>query len=147
MASKILFIVYDNGSKVSFFPLAQAYLAGTCEKAGHEVKIWQQDLHHWPDEKITEYLDEEQFDVVGISVAGGYYQYDRLKGLTKGINKSKNRPFLMVGGHMCTPEPDYFINKFNIDAIALGEGERTILDLLKALEDKTPLDDVLGIAF
>ena len=144
---RILFIVYDNGSKVSFFPFAQAYLAAICEKAGHEVEIWQQDLHHWPDEKITEFLDKKHFDVVGISVAGGYYQYNRLKGLTKGINESKDRPFLVVGGHMCTPEPDYFINKFNIDAIALGEGERTIVDLMKALENKTPLDDVLGIAF
>ena len=147
MASRILFIVYDNESKISFFPLAQSYLAGALEKAGHEVEMWQQDFHHWPDEKITEYLDEKHFDMVGISVAGGYYQYARLKGLCKGVNASKNRPFLAVGGHMCTPAPEYFINNFGIDAIALGEGENTVVDLVKALEDKTSLEDVKGIAF
>lgn len=145
--SKVLFINYDNESKISFFPLAQAYLAAALEEAGHKVSIWQQDIHHWPDNKITEYLDQEHFDVVGISAAGGYYQYARLKALAKAINRSKQRPFFVVGGHMCAPAPEYFINKFNIDAICLGEGEITIVNIINALENKTSLEDVKGIAF
>lgn len=144
---KILLIAYDNDSYVSVFPLGLAYIASVCRNAGHEVKIYNQDVYHWPDEDITRLLDNERFDVVGVGVIGGYYQYRKLLKISEAINRSKNRPFFVIGGHGPSPEPEYFLKKTQADAVVIGEGEVTILELLSALKNKLDMSDVDGIAF
>jgi hypothetical protein len=53
---RILLVVYDNGSYISWFPQGLAYIAAVCKNAGHEVVIYNQDVYHYPDEHLTEYL-------------------------------------------------------------------------------------------
>ncbi len=144
---KILLIAYDNDSYISVFPLGLAYIASACRNAGHEVKIYNQDVYHWPDSHLTKTLDQEHFDVVGVGVIGGYYQYRKLLKLSEAVNQAKDRPFFVIGGHGPSPEPEYFLRKTKADAVVIGEGEITIVELLKALEKKTALTDVNGVAF
>lgn len=144
---KILFIVYDNDSHVSVFPLGLGYLAATCRNAGHEVKIYNQDVYHYEESHLLDLLNRERFDVVGLGVVGGYYQYRKLLKISEAINKSKNRPFYVIGGHGPSPEPEYFLQKTEADAVVIGEGEITIVELLNALSEKKDLSDVEGIAF
>src|SRR3989339_618170 len=118
---RILFVVYDNDSYISVFPLGIAYLAAACRKAGHEVKIYNQDVYHFPEEHLTHFLDKEHFDVVGIGVIAGYYQYRKLLKLSTAINESKNRPFYIIGGHGPAPEPEFFLKKTKADAVVIGE--------------------------
>ncbi len=88
---KILMVAYDNDSYISWFPQGLAYLASAARDAGHEVSIYQQDIFHWPDSHLTEYLDNNDYDVVEVSIIGGYYQYQKLLKLSKAINASKKR--------------------------------------------------------
>ena len=83
---KVLMIAYDNASYASFFPMGLAYLAAAIREAHgdnrHTVEVYQQDVYHWPEEHLTNYLDHNSFDVVMVSVIGGYYQYKKLKAQT-----------------------------------------------------------------
>lgn len=144
---KILLIAYDNDAHISLFPLGLAYIASVCCSEGHEVKIYNQDIYHWPEAHLTTILDKEHFDVIGVGVVGGYYQYRKLLKISEAINQSKNRPFFVIGGHGPSPEPEYFLRKTGADAVVIGEGDATIIDLLRALEEKTNLSQVNGIAF
>lgn len=144
---KVLLVVYDNKSYISMFPTGLAYIAAVLLKEGHDVEIYNQDQNHWPDSELTKYLDQNKFDVVGIGVVAGYYQYRKLLGLSEAINRSKNRPFYIIGGHGPTPEPEFFMKKTQADAIVMGEGEETIIELLKAMAHKKPLNNIKGIAF
>jgi len=144
---KVLLIAYDNDSYISVFPLGLAYLASACRAAGHEVKIYNQDVYHWPESHLTQTLNNEHFDLVGIGVIGGYYQYRKLLKISEAVIQGKNRPFFVIGGHGPSPEPEYFLKKTKADAVIIGEGEVTIVELLKALKEKTALTDVNGIAF
>jgi len=144
---KILLIVYDNDSYIHWFPQGIAYIAAVLKNAGHEVTIYNQDFHHYPDEHLTRYLDTKNFDVVGLSFIAGYYQYKKAILISEAINRSTRRPFYIIGGHGPTPEPEFFMRKTNADAIVMGEGEETILELIKSLEDKTNLGSVRGIAY
>jgi radical SAM superfamily enzyme YgiQ (UPF0313 family) len=143
---RILLVVYDNNSYISWFPQGLAYLAAVMRKAGHEVEIYNQDVYHWPESHLKELLDGEKFDAIGVSVIGGYWQYRKLLKLSEVINQSKNRPFYMLGGHGPAPEPEYFMKKTGADVIVIGEGEETAIEVLDALERKRPLASVKGIA-
>ena len=144
---KILLAVYDNDSYIHCFPLGIAYIAAVLKKEGHDVQIYNQDVHHYPEEHLTEYLNKNHFDVIGIGVIAGYYQYRKLLKLSEAINNAKNKPVYILGGHGPAPEPDFFLDKTKADVIVIGEGESTIIELLNALENKRDLKLVKGIAF
>ncbi len=132
---QILMVVYDNDSYCSWFPQGLAYLASAARNAGHTVTVYQQDVYHWPDSHLTEYLDNHSFDVVEVSVIGGYYQYRKLLSLASAINSSKNRKHFKftIGGHGPASGPEFFLRKTGADIVGIGEGEITFVELLDAL--------------
>jgi radical SAM superfamily enzyme YgiQ (UPF0313 family) len=144
---KILLVVYDNDSYIHWFHQGLAYIAAVLLKNGYEVEIYNQDLHHYPDEHLIEYLNKNKFDVIGVSIIAGYYQYRKLLKISEAINKSKQRPFYMLGGHGPSPEPEFFLKKTQADVAVIGEGEITVLELMNALKDKKSLHGIKGIAF
>lgn len=144
---KILLVVYDNDSFIQIFPMGLSYIAAMLRKNGHEVQIYNQDMFHYPDEHLTEYLDKNKFDVVGLSIIGGYYEYRKLLKISQAINKSKSRPFYIIGGHGPSPEPEFFLRKSQADAVVIGEGEDTVIELLKAIGDRGSFSSIKGIAF
>jgi len=144
---RVLLVVYDNDSYIPWFPQGLAYIAAVLRKERIDVDIFNQDTHHYPDSYLTEYLNNNSYDAVGVSVIAGYYQYKKLLGLSGAVNKSKNRPFYILGGHGPAPEPDFFLKKTGADAIVIGEGENTAIDLLTAITHKKNLKTVKGIAY
>ena len=144
---RILLVVYDNDSYIHWFPQGLAYIAAVLLKNGYEVEVYNQDTNHWPDEHLTEYLDKNRFDVVGAGIIAGYYQYRKLLKISEAINKSKQRPLYMLGGHGPSPEPEFFIRKTNADVIVIGEGELTVIELLRALANRNNFAHIKGIAY
>lgn len=122
------------------------YIASTLRKNGHEVNVYNQDVHHYPDEHLTQFLDNNEYDVVCLSFIAGYYQYRKAIAISQAINRSKRRPFFVIGGHGPTPEPEFFMRKTGCDVIVMGEGESTIIELLNSgLTGR--FDDIKGIAW
>lgn len=144
---RVLLVVYDNESYIHWFPIGLGYIAAILKKYGYEVTIYNQDKNHYDEKHLTEYLDNNLFDFIGVSVVGGYYQYHKLLKISEAINTSKNRPYYIIGGHGPSPEPKYFIEKSKADAIVIGEGEETIIELLDAIINKKNLAQVKGIAY
>jgi len=144
---KILLVVYDNDSYIHWFPQGLAYIAAVLMKKGHEVTIYNQDMNHYPEEHLTEYLDNNVFDVIGVSIIAGYYQYKKLLKISDAINRSKNRPVYIIGGHGPSPEPEYFLRKTRADFAVLGEGEITVVELLETISNRRSPGTVKGIAY
>ena len=144
---RILLVVYDNGAHISRLPLNVAYLASAARDAGHDVSVYNQDVYHYPDAHLTEYLNNNKFDVIGMGACGGYYQYRKIKSLCQAVISSTNKPFLVGGGHLVSPDPEFFLRKFGFDALCIGEGEVTFVDLLDAICTNRQLNEVDGIAF
>lgn len=123
--AKILLIVYDNGSRIPFFPQGIAYIAAQAMKDGHDVEIFGQDISHSGDEKITRCLNINHYDVVGLGFCAGYYQYRKCKSIAESVNKSVNRKHFkfVLGGHGPAGSPNFFLKKFEADYIVHGPGE------------------------
>lgn len=144
---RVLFVVYDNESYIHWFPIGIGYLAAVLRNQGIDVEIYSQDVHHYPDAHLTDHLDRHRYDVVGYGTIGGYYQYAKLLRVAEAINRSKQRPFFVLGGHGPSPDPAYFLKKTGADAVVIGEGEETFPELLSALAEGRSLDGIRGIAY
>lgn len=143
----VLLVVYDNDSYIHWFPQGTAYVAAALRQAGYNVEIWCQDVHHYPEAKLTALLNKKKFDIVGIGIIAGYYQYRRLLKLARAVNAAKQRPFFVLGGHGPSPDPDYFMRVTGADAVVLGEGEVTTVELAAALSARRSLRGIRGVAW
>lgn len=144
---RVLLVVYDNDSYIHWFPQGLGYIAAVLRQHGHEVMIYNQDVHHYPIAHLTEYLNKNKFDVIGVNVIGGYYQYKKIIEISGSINSSKNRPFYILGGHGPSPEPEFYLKITQADTIVMGEGEATAVELLEQITNRSSLSNVKGIAY
>ena len=144
---RILLISKDTNQYTNWFPQGLAYIAAVLLKEGYDLEIYNQDMHHYPDEHLTHYLDKNHFDVIGVGAIGGYYQYRKLLNVSDAINNSKQRPFYIIGGHCPSPDPEYFLKKTKADVVVLGEGEVTIVELMESLATNRYFSNIKGIAF
>lgn len=145
---KVLLVSYDNDNSIAYFPLGLGYLASAIRNDGHEVVIYQQDVYHYPQSHLTNYLNENHFDIVGLGACGGYFQYAVMKKNLEAINQLRNKPTIILGGHLPSPEPEFFLRKFAVDFIVIGEGEETIVELLSSIQRREEnYKEVNGIAY
>ena len=123
------------------------YIASALRNAGHAITVYNQDVYHYPESHLVDYLSQNDFDAIAVSVIGGYYQYQKLLKISNAINSVPNHPYYILGGHGPSPEPEYFLQKTNADAIVIGEGEISTVNLLGALKNNKDLSSVKGIAY
>ena len=61
---RILLVVYDNDSYIHWFPQGLAYITAVLLREGHEVEIYNQDVHHYSESHFLQYLDTEKFELL-----------------------------------------------------------------------------------
>ncbi len=106
--SRVLLIAYDNNMFINYFPLGLAYVASKLREEGNDVEIYNQDVFHYPESHLTQYLNNNHYDVVGVGMCAGYYQYKKLLDILEAIYVSKSTAQVWLGGHLVAPEPDHF---------------------------------------
>jgi radical SAM superfamily enzyme YgiQ (UPF0313 family) len=144
---KVLFVIYDNASPISYFPLGAAYIASAIRDAGHSVEIYNQDIYHHSDAHLANYLNERSFDIVALSACGGAYQHDKIKKICDAIRYSNQELQIWLGGHLAAPEPEYFLKYMNADLIFIGESEISVKNALYELAETGEVKKANGIAF
>jgi radical SAM superfamily enzyme YgiQ (UPF0313 family) len=140
---KILLCVLSNSNFIHYIPLGVAYIASVLRNNSHEVIIYSQDIHHYPEEHLTKYLDKNKFDVVGIGAISGYFPYRKLLKASESINKSINRPFFILGGHMPSADPQYFLRKTGANCVIRGEAELSFVEILNMISRKEEVPKVV----
>ncbi len=94
---------------------------------------------------LKKMLQEERPDIVGAGEEAIYHnEAVKLFKLAKEINPSV---ITVAGGHFFSWMVEYSLNNFPLDIIVRFEGEETIVELIGALNNKTELSSVLGIAY
>lgn len=110
-----------------FPPFGVLYLAAVVEGAGHHAVI----------EKVSPLrteLDLSQYDAVGFSLASSAtYNLMLAARRTSSFDPSA---LIMVGGVHCNFYPEESLRDFGAHVAAIGESEKTILDLLQRRDDK-----------
>jgi len=128
--------------KPDFPPPGIAYLGGVVINAGHQVKLIDSALYRL--DTVLSITKEFNPDVIGITC----WTIDRkmVWELCSEIKKKLPNKFLILGGPHATVFPEHIFLKTHASAVALGEGEETIVELLEALSKNRSIDNVPGLA-
>jgi len=140
-------------------PLGLMYIAAVLDEAGYRPEILDAFVADqpfrkigdvtevgMPYEKIKEEILKRKPDIVGITNPFTCQVEHAIK--VADIVKEVNHSILtVVGGPHVTVVPAEFLKEAkNVDIVAIGEGEHTMLDIVRVYEGKKNIDDVTGIA-
>lgn len=127
-------------------PLGLAYLAAVLEKNGYDVRIIDAPALDISAKNFKRILLSENPDIVGIScntpeVFSAFEYADLVKEI---LPKST---VILGGPHpSALPKETLFENK-NIDFVIIGEGEKNIISVVRAIENESSLKHIRGIAY
>ena len=144
---RILLIIHDVYQEVNVFSLGVAYIAAVLAREGHHVDTYCQDLFHYSNEELADYLDNNEYDIIGVGFLASRFN-ETIIDLCDTINKHKKKSWLVLGGHGPSPVPEYVLKKTNADIITIGEAEKSIIEIVKnKIDKKHNLDKINGIAW
>lgn len=117
-------------------PLGLAYIASYLINKGYKnMEVIDQNIY--PDKPIP------KADVYGITsttplIEAAYVLAAKLK---------KSGAYIVLGGSHPTCLPDEALNKKGVDFVVRGEGEITFYELIKAITEKRPFEDIKGLSY
>jgi anaerobic magnesium-protoporphyrin IX monomethyl ester cyclase len=127
-------------------PLGLAQVAAVLEENNIEVKILDCTALKVDQHALEQAIRREQPDMVGATALTPFF-YDAVQvaEIAKGVDP---RIVTVLGGPHVTSLPEETLNEHTaVDIVARGEGERTLVDLVRCLEDGKQLSQVKGIGF
>lgn len=129
--------------RTSFVPLGLAYLSSTLKRNGYRVECIDSCNMGW--HQLENKLHEIKPDIAGITC----WTFNRANAskTSKIIKKVNPNSKIIVGGQHATLLPDQTIKATNADFLVLGEGENSIVELVKAIESNKDFSQIQGIAF
>mgnify|MGYP001592949398 CR=1 FL=1 len=127
------------------FPLGLGYLAAVLRKEGHGVIVIDAAAHRLKKDEIINEIKKHKFDVLAIGGLITLFKY--INSLTSDVKKLYPNIKIISGGSAASTVPSLFLKRTKVDIGILYEAEMTIIDILKAFKDGTPLKDIPGIAF
>lgn len=138
-------------------PLGLGYLAAYLEKnnvrvaildalaeRGGQVKITKKTrVYGLSDKQIFRRLEEYKPDLVGITSMFTAYSGDvhRIASLIKEYNHKV--PVVLGGAHACI-FPELLLQDRNVDLVAVGEGELTLMEIVHAVKSKRSFEEIPG---
>jgi len=143
---KIVFIQPKGRGKFSICPeppLGLAYLAASLLRYKNDLEIEIIDGFLLDNDKYMEVISNLEADIIGVTSTMS--QLDEALRIPSLI-KNKNAKFIL-GGPGVTNLPSSKLYESGYSVICYGEGEKTIVELTRAFENKLALKDVNGISF
>jgi radical SAM superfamily enzyme YgiQ (UPF0313 family) len=126
-------------------PLSLSYLAGVLAQEGIEVRILDFLVTSYHPRKLRRALDEYRPQLVGATCVTLNYPIARR--MLKVCKAFDPHIFTIIGGpHVTFTLEETLLQSPWIDAIVIGEGERTLVELARAVEEDKDIRQVAGIA-
>ncbi|GAG99414.1 unnamed protein product, partial [marine sediment metagenome] len=126
-----------------YVPLGLGYIAASLEQAGHDVEIIDLNVHRISNNELRKRVTGAE--IVGIT--GMITEYRTLLGLVDVVKTANPEARVVLGGPLATALPEKLLQESAADFIVLGEGEKTIVNLVSAIGQGGDISGIKGIAF
>jgi len=124
-------------------PLGLAYIAAVLEPEGYNVGILDLNVERINDAELQRKV--ENADIAGIT--GMITEYEEILRLVDIVKKANAGARVVLGGPLATTLPQELLQVSPADFIVVGEGERTIVNLVSAIKHGDSFSDIKGIAY
>ncbi len=130
-------------AKPNVFPLGLGYIASVLIQEGHEIEVLDINAHRFSREEVEARIAASDFDIAGIGGIVTVYKYVKwLIGVLRTRHPGKK---IIIGGSVGSSIPETMLKRNDVDAVCVGESEKTINDLMTALELEGNLANIKGI--
>lgn len=145
MKQKILLINprHVRAYNTVFPPFGLMYLSASLKKEGYDVKVV--DAMLCSNKEIKNIISSEKWLWIGFGVMTSPALLNALE-LSKFVKENCKCPVVWGGPHT-TLLPEQVLSEENIDIAVIGEGEKIVVSLSKAIFNREPLKNVKGIGF
>lgn len=136
--------IRKNISTSDFPPLGLGYVAAALERAGYAVEIMDIDADKITEENFIRTIKRKNFNLIGFNTTTPTFNNAvRLSELVK----ENSDTFTVVGGVHASAMPEETMKFASIDFLVKGEGEATIIELVRALEGSIEIESVDGLYY
>lgn len=128
------------------YPINLGYIASVLKQESHEVKML--DLNVMPQTQLIETLQKFKPEIVGLTAMTPTIY--NAKKIIQQVKSMDNKIITVLGGVHASALPLETMKEIStLDYLIFGEGERTLIELLKHIEKKKPKDmrKIKGIVF
>ncbi|MFH2066163.1 MAG: radical SAM protein [Pseudomonadota bacterium] len=129
----------------AYFPTGIAYVATAMKEAGYEFDIIDMEAHRHTDDELSMLLQKKSYDVIALGTLVSGYKY--VKGIVSIARKTNPNSVIIAGNSVASSIPEFLLQNTEVDIAVKGEGEKTMIDILSALEKGQPLEEINGIVF
>jgi anaerobic magnesium-protoporphyrin IX monomethyl ester cyclase len=141
---KITLINPSQNTRYPQPPLGLALLAAILEKHGYQVQILDTNAPGFTLEKAADAM--KGVDIVGFTAMTP--TIGRALSIAKHVKRHNPGLTVIFGGpHVTLMPEETLVSAPDIDVIVRGEGDETIIELMRAFENNQPLDEISGISF
>lgn len=123
------------------FPAGLGLIAAYLKAEGYSVDVLDNEVECLNKDNLSNFIKKSKCDIFGITAMAPQYSY--VKGLSRMIKELKNKP-VILGGPLATYSHEAVLKNTDVDVCVVGEGEETIIDLLKNMSNP---ENVAGIAY
>ena len=146
--NKVQFVYDPTDNQIRYDPIVQLgmpYIAAVLKQNGYSVNGL--NLNDEPGticEAVQRCLTRTKYDI--IFTGGVSFLYHNTKDLVKYIREFSDAK-IVLGGGLVSARPELMLRLLKPDYIVRYEGEVTCLELVRAIENETALEDVDGLCF
>jgi radical SAM superfamily enzyme YgiQ (UPF0313 family) len=130
---RMLFIQHDWFEAGNSPPLGMMYIAQFLRSSGIEVDFFNQDIFHNSNEELRDFIVNGKYNCVGASFSAA--RLNRMWDFYANVREACDEidALFIMGGHGPSAIPEYTIDRLGADAVVVGEGELTTLELMQVL--------------
>ncbi|OGO00513.1 MAG: hypothetical protein A2Y58_00395 [Chloroflexi bacterium RBG_13_51_52] len=125
-------------------PLGLALIAAILEKEGYPISLLDANALQLKPENVSKSISDA--DVVGITAVTP--TIGTALSIARNLKKDKPNLKIIIGGpHVTLLSEETLNSSSDVDIIVRGEGDETVIELLRAMGEKRPLDNIAGISY
>ena len=129
----------------AYFPTGIAYVATAVQRAGYDFDIIDIEAHRYSDAEVENLLRKKRYDVIATGTLVSGYKY--VKQITAIARKTNPAACIIAGNSVASSIPEFLLTHTEVDVAVKGEGENTMVNILRALERSDSFTEVKGLVF
>lgn len=127
-----------------YLPVGLGYVVTAVRQAGFDFDLLDIDLHQYDDDAVEKFIRTHVYDVIALGCIVTHYKW--IKWFVGMVKRHRPQCRVVIGNSVASSIPELLLQNAPADVVVLGEGDVTIIEVLRALQEERPLGGRLDFA-